>query len=574
MTMRPFANLSVSVVSCFACFAVGLSGAAAEQPVHDPFSEWTLQTYRQPSRESQLLYHILVAELADRRGQPEVALEHYQLATAVSNDVQLIARATKLALEVGNHTVALEQARRWHELEPSEAAQQALALALLHNQRVEDAMELLDTLRKAAQEDGQDGFSSLITLFNQLNDKTTLVKVMDAFSERYPTSQFALYYYAVTAWNNKQHNLALAVMEKLLAQQPQWGAAFLLRARIRLDHNQADQAFAELDEVLTKHPQETALRRQYGRLLMGAKRLEQASAQFRILVEQDPKDAESLYTLGLIASEQKQWEAAIEYFSRVLQLGAYTTEVYLELGKLEEQRQNYLKARDWYARVTHPDRVLAAQMRIGAVLRLEGDLPAMQAHFATLRTEHPQQAVTLYLAEAEQLREMKNYPQAIELLTEALEKYPHDEELLYTRALTAEKLNRLDMLEQDLQQIIAMNPKNGHALNALGYTLADRTDRYTEAMNYIERAIKLLPDEAAVIDSLGWVHYRLGNLEEALKHLRRAYALFPDPEVASHLVEVLWKQGEFEEARTIWQEMHEKHPDDPHLMRIKQQLPW
>jgi tetratricopeptide (TPR) repeat protein len=167
-----------------------------------------------------------------------------------------------------------------------------------------------------------------------------------------------------------------------------------------------------------------------------------------------------------------------------------------------------------------------------------GNLPAMSAHFVKLRRDNPQSAVPLYISEAEILREEGRGEAAFNLLSGALDQNPNDEDLLYSRSLAAESIDRLEVAERDLRTLIEADPENGQALNALGYTLADRTDRYQEALDYLQRALALLPDDAAVLDSMGWVLYRLGRYEESLNYLRRAYEASADEEIAAHLREV------------------------------------
>jgi tetratricopeptide (TPR) repeat protein len=200
------------------------------------------------------------------------------------------------------------------------------------------------------------------------------------------------------------------------------------------------------------------------------------------------------------------------------------------------------------------------------------DFDGLAQLMTSLRREHAEDAIGLYLAEAEILRDSGRYEASFELLGRALGEYPEDNNLLYARGLAAEKLDLLDILEQDLRAIIATDPENGHALNALGYTLADRTDRYQEALGYLTKAIALLPDDSAVLDSMGWIKYRLGDLDVSLEYLRRAYEQSPDPEIAAHLSEVLWSSGKHDEARELWRQANEENPENEFLLDVKGRL--
>ncbi|TNF90856.1 MAG: tetratricopeptide repeat protein, partial [Gammaproteobacteria bacterium] len=177
-----------------------------------------------------------------------------------------------------------------------------------------------------------------------------------------------------------------------------------------------------------------------------------------------------------------------------------------------------------------------------------------------------------YITKGEMLRSARRYPQAMEVFNTALEIVPGNSDLLYARALVAEKLGRIDLLESDIRTILKTEPDNAHALNALGFTLADQTDRYEEAYGYLKRAIEIMPDDAAIIDSWGWVHYRLGHYEKAISLLRKALSRFDDAEISAHLGEVLWVSGQKEEARQVWQRALKKSPDDPVLQNVMQRF--
>jgi tetratricopeptide (TPR) repeat protein len=191
-----------------------------------------------------------------------------------------------------------------------------------------------------------------------------------------------------------------------------------------------------------------------------------------------------------------------------------------------------------------------------------------------LRLRDPNLAVRLYLVEGDILSQAGALRQALELYNRVLAEVPGNHDVLYARALVAERLDDLKMAEADLQRIIGEDPKNYHALNALGYTLADRTDRLPEALQYIEKAMALAPNEPAIVDSMGWVQYRLGNLDAAAEHLKHAYALsHGDAEVAAHYGTVLWEQGKRKQARALWEKARRADPDDHALQKTLQKYP-
>ena len=565
--------------------ALGLSGLVlllggcatvvdAQAPVE---TEYTIRPVVRPGPRAELMYHILAAEVAGKREQLDVALDHYQRAAVSSDDPRVAERAAMLALLVKDDAAALALARRWQALAPADdQARQALALALLRNQQVDEAAEYLEAVRLAARDkDQQRGFATIASLLTQVGDQQAALRVMQQFRDRYPRSEFAQYYHGMLAASAGESDLALASLDRALVLDPKMGAAHLLRTRILLDRGDRDQALAGLRRAVAAMPRDRNLRMSYARLLIDAGQLEQARGEFAILLNQDPKDNDSLFALGVLAAETRQFDLAEGYFLDLIKRNARLNDVYFELGRIEEQRGDYVKARDWYERVTDEERYLNARMRMGVVLAKAGDSTStVNQHFAELRRAHPQHAISLYLAEAEALREAARYSEAFDLLEQALKTHPDDKDLLYARALAAEKIDRLDVLERDLRAILAVDPQNAHALNALGYTLADRTDRHQEALGYIEQALALLPDDGAVLDSMGWVQYRLGNHAKALEYLRRAYQQHQDAEIAAHLSEVLWVTGQREEAKRIWREALNKEPDNPHLLRVQNQFGW
>ena len=551
---------------------------------HKPSSDTVDQQVSYPKLNSnELTYHVLVAEIAARRGLIDEALRNYSIAARGSNDMRLAQRATNLALYVNDDSSTLELAQRWFDLasndnsdssDDSLRARQALVIALLRNKAIDPAVEHLEVLRANAAQDPQEGFATVSALLGQIRDKETIFATMESLSARHSQSQYAFYYFALAATGVEKYSLAIENLNAALALAPQWREALILRARTKIRQGDNEAALNELLAAVTEQPKERELRLGYAQLLVTADQLEKAREQFEILAEQDPKDVDSLYALGLLAADAKQYPVARKYLQQVLDLGKRQLDVYFELGKIEEQEKNYALAQDWYEKVNDGDRYLTAQVRAAAMLAKQHGLGQLSERMQTLRLQ-PQlreDAVRLYIAEADILREEGFYQQAFDKLSEALQERAENTDLLYARALAAEKINKLDILEADLKKILAQDPENGHALNALGYTLADRTDRYEEALGYLDKAIKLLPEDAAVLDSMGWVKYRLGEHQESLEYLRRAYELNDDPEIVAHLSEVLWVIGNYDEAREIWQRSFNDNPSNEFLLRIKERF--
>lgn len=554
-----------------------LGGCASVVDAQAPtMSEFTIRPVQQPSEHAEVIYKLLAAELAGKRGHLPEALRNYQQVALVSSDPRIAERAATLALMLKDNTTALEMARRWKALDPKNPhMEQTLALALLRTGELKEATQYLDAvLRAASKSDKQQGYATLAALLGQADDKGLALKIMTQFRDRNPRSAFAQYYHALHSAAADNREQALTSLNLALTHDPRFAAAHLLRARLLLDSGDKPAALAALAKSVSALPRERSLRASYAKLLVENEQLDKARQQFAILLKQNAKDNDALYALGLLAAETKQFDLAETYFLDLIKRKTRLADAYFELGRVEEQREAYAKAQQWYERVEDEERYLAAHMRIGVLFIKSGKLTEATQHFQKMREAHPQQNLILYLAEAEALREAKHYQPAFDILGTALVQHPNDKDLRYARALFAEKLNRMDVFEEEIRAILAADPQNAQALNALGYTLADRTDRYQEALGYIEKALAQMPDDAAVLDSMGWVQYRLGNHAQALEYLRRAYKANTDAEIAAHLSEVLWVSGQHTEAHNIWKEALARDPDSEHLRKLRERFGW
>jgi tetratricopeptide (TPR) repeat protein len=327
-----------------------------------------------------------------------------------------------------------------------------------------------------------------------------------------------------------------------------------------------------LQKSIKKYPDDKRLRLTYARMLVEQNRMDDAKVEFSSLVQQFPDDDELRYSLALVCLEAKAWDEAVGYLEDLIGRGSHVDSAHLNLGRVAEERNDPDKALAEYAQVGPGNDYLPAQLRQADILMSHGRTAEASKLLASARDAQPDYAIQLYLIEAETLESNKQGDHAWQVLEQALKQYPDDLNLLYTRAMLAEKRNDLAQMEKDLRAILAREPDNAMALNALGYTLSDRTTRYAEAKALIERAHLLNPEDPAVLDSLGWVNYRLGNLDEAERLLRQALARFPDHEVAAHLGEVLWAKGNQREARKVWGKALEQQPDSPILRSTVRRL--
>jgi len=271
--------------------------------------------------------------------------------------------------------------------------------------------------------------------------------------------------------------------------------------------------------------------------------------------------------LGVLSLQLEDPDSARDYFVQLRETGARQDDSAYYLGQVEEMAESWDSALSWY-RKAEGERTLEARIRMAYISARQGQVGPAREILHQLREQWPDDAPTLYLIEAQILAEQELPEQAMAVYDEALEAFPGNHDLLYGRGLHAITLDRLERMESDFRAILAEDPENADALNALGYSLADRTDRYAEALGYIERALALKPDDAAILDSMGWVQYRLGKPEEALEYLKRALSQMPDGEIAAHLGEVLWSLGRRDEAWSTWEEALARDPENKHLQKV------
>lgn len=519
-----------------------------------------------------LLYDVLAAEIAGYQGNLDKSLDFYLEAAANSQDPAVAERAARIALFARNYPKARQAVQRWVELAPENLdAHRTLAVLYLREGMLEESAQQLESVLSLAQPQNEQAFVMIARLLAREHDTEAALKVMGMLAEHHPQDPDAAFAYANLALQFDQPELALRNVEQALKLKPNWPEASLTRAHILVQMDKVDQAIESMKPVLRAHGESRELRIGFARLLAEAGRFEEARKQFDTLLRKSPKDADLLYTVALLSLEGKHYDLAERYLKRLLKTGKRVDDAHYFMGVLAENREQLDQALRWYRKV-RGERGLDAHIRIAALLARQGKVGEARAELHRYPAPNEEVAARLVLAELDILRQDKQYQEAMQVADQALTRMPEDNDILYARAMLAEKLDRIDLLESDLKQILARDPDNAHALNALGYTLADRTDRLQEALDYIQRAYEISPDEPAILDSLGWVNFRLGNYEPALKYLRQAYAAEQDAEIAAHLGEVLWVSGAQQEARKIWAQGRKQDPDNQVLLETVNRL--
>ncbi len=532
----------LAVVSLFGCATPAVQS-----------SDTVITQAAAPSDRTQAIYQALAGELAGKRREFGSAAEFYLQAAALSNDPQAAERAVRFALLDDDFDRALAAARRWAELRPDEPSAR-LALMRL-NLRAGDIPAAQNEARQYLihqKSDVDNGFAALTASLGEESNRDGAAAVMEHLAAKYPDVPEAQYSYAVLAVDAGQTEPALIAIRKATTKRPNWTEARVLQSRIALRAGNVDEAMAAVEALLVENPDNIGVRMNYARMLVEQDRRDAASEEFDRVLEQDPDNADALFVLGLMAMEEEQFDAASKRFLQLVKTGQKATDAAFYLGLLAEKDKQLDKAIGWYRQVGQGDLALRAQIRVGELLARTGKVEQGLNHLRDIRSNNAPLAPRLLQAEADLLMGADRQAEALSIHDEAVRLSPNDADVLYSRSLARENTGDIDGAMADLRTILQFDADNSSALNALGYMLANHSDRYDEALQLITKALEQVPDEPAIIDSYGWVLFRMGRVGDAVTQLRKAYELFPDPEVAAHYGEALLALGNVAAARDIW----------------------
>ncbi len=520
-----------------------------------------------------ILFDFLVGETALQRGNLDIAVNRYVKLAKTTRDPRIAKRASEIALHAGNAHAAEQATAMWVELDPNSVdARQTIAALLVNLGKLEAARPHLEKLLASEKDSVGNAFMQLNQLLSRNPNKAATLQLIQQLSQPYkdlPEIHFAI---SQAAWFANQHPLALEEMQRALALRPEWEIAAIHNGRILQRTSPAD-ASDFYQNYLKKNPTANEVRIAYIRLLINESNVDLARNQLQILIDKDSQDPEIVLAIGLLAAEMGDLDITESSFKKALTLGYKDANaIHFHLGQIYEETKRTDRAMESYQLVKTGTRYLPAQIRYADLLALKGYLKEAREHLHKLPAANDQQTAHLILAEAQILRRSKAHQEVFDLLNEGLKKLPDYPELLYDRALAADKLGKFKILEQDLRKLIKLKPDSAHAYNALGYSLAERGAQLPEALKLIKKAVELSPEDPYIMDSLGWVHYRMGNLVEGLNYLNLAFAARPDAEIAAHLGEVLWVKGAKEDAKNIWRFALEKDPDNEILLETLQRF--
>ena len=559
------ATLLGSVLMTLSCVA------SAQTPAANTASATTAEPVLNSTLNAPLFYQLLLGEMQVSAGEPGAGYSLILDAARKQRDGQLYRRAVEVALQARSGEAALTAAQAWAQALPDsvDAHRFVLQILLALNRPGETAPVLRSLLERSPVADRDDVINAIPQTFARVSDKPLALRVV----REALTGPLKQPEHAAAAWTtlgrmelaSDQVPQALAAAQAGQAADPASPYPALLALEL-MERGQAD-AEAVVKAHLQATPRSASgapnVSLAYARILLDLQRNADARAQLVQLTAQQPELPEPWLLLGTLQVQDNALPAATQSLQTYMGLARQAgdersarglTQAYLLMAQIAEKQKDYPAANAWLDRIENASDIMAAQMRRASLLAKQGQLAQARALLRNQPERRPEDARLKLAAEAQLLRDMKAWQQAFEVYGEAAARFPEDGDLLYDQATMAEKAGKTDVMEQLLRRLIALKPDYHHAYNALGYSLADRGVRLAEAKQLIEKAVELAPQDAYIQDSLGWVEFRLGNTPRALSILQAAYGKRPDAEIAAHLGEVLWANGQREQALKIWRE--------------------
>ena len=537
-----------------------------------------------PALSDEILFKVLSSEIAFQRGQWQAAYVTLLGAAQQTRDPRLAKRAAEMAIAARRPNEALAAVRLWTELAPhsDEALQSYLALIMLGDNISEIQPLMAQRLAEASPQARGPLILQIQRLLIRAKDKAVVFNILQDIVAPYPTLVETHLALARSAYANRDPERARDEAKQALKLKPDSELAILTLAEVTPDGNEAAKL---VSDFLKKYPNAREVRIAYARGLAEQKQYEQAIRQFQTLLKEDPEDATTLFALGILNVQISHFPEAETYLKRYLAVLAAQpdderdpTQALLVLSQIAEDRNDIPAALSYLEQVEPGESYAGVQVRRAQLMAKGGDIDGARKILQQAQSDagSDREVLQFIQAEGQLLRDSERYQDASDVLSAGLKRFPDSTDLLYDYAMVTDKTGNYKDMETSLRKIIEIAPNNQHAYNALGYSLADRNIRLPEAVTLIKKAVQLAPEDPFIADSLGWAEFRMGNLDEAEKELRRAYGLRPDPEIGIHLGEILWARGKQDEAKKLWREAQSKDPKNDVLKstleRLKVQL--
>jgi tetratricopeptide (TPR) repeat protein len=516
-----------------------------------------------------LFYQVLISEVANQRGYTDLGMEGMFDAAKKTRDPRLARRAAQLSMESGNLQKGTEAFKLWQELDPNSAVPpRLLSSILLRDGKIGEAGVEFAKVLKQETDNTEQVFLQIEPMIQSYSDQAAALKLIVDLAQPYPQLAEAHWAVAKIAHAAGDDALAMVRVEQSLTLRPDWNRTVALKAEL-LQKKEPQKSLTLLSDYLTKNPEARDIRVQYARTLLEQKQYPLARAEFQKLAIGAPDNTELAFAIALISLQMNDLAGAEAQLKSALSLNKKdSSSLQFYLGQLYEANKTPEQAIVHYREVNAGEYQFRSQMRIAYLLSKDGKLAEARQQLHQVTPADNDQRVQMTLVEVQLLREVEQFNEAYQVLQNALVKLPNDPDLLYEAGLLADKVGKYEASEKLFRKLIQLQPKRAHAYNALGFSLLERNQRIPEAFALVEKANQIAPDDIAIMDSMGWGYYRSGKLEDGIKWLRRAFEGNPDPEIASHLGEVLWVHGDKEEANKIWKGSLKDNPNNPMLEAV------
>lgn len=520
-----------------------------------------------------VLFILLSAEIAGQRGHYDIAYQGYMEAAKRVKDPKPAERAAMIAMYLKDDKKIKRALAIWLKNDPENLTARKLAvLTALRAQDKKASIEHLDAMIKGDPAGFETAALELAEALQEEDKTAFFYDALEAISQKNPNQSAVFYVQSLLAMQMKKTDVAEQKIQRALKIQPDWDKALIFQAQIEIFSGDMPKAVASLRSASLKYPDNEKINKIFAQMLIKTAEYEEAGDVYQRMIEQNPDDIEGRFALGLVHLQLDRDDKAEDIFMQLLEQPKWRNQAGFYLGKIEEKHENVQKALDWFDKVTEGPFEFEAPLSAVTLLAKNKQYEEAASRLKLMEDRFPKQRIRIRLVQAELLSQQKQYENAFKLLTDTLIQHPDEKDLLYTRALMAERIGKLDILEADLKKILDNDPDNAQALNALGYTLLDYPARYAEAEKYLVRALSLQPDEPVILDSYGWLQFKLGNAAKALVYLEQAYAKQQENEIAAHLAEVLWALGRKNEARTLFDKVFKEAPEDEYLLDFQQRI--
>lgn len=524
---------------------------------------------------SEIMFQVLAAEIGLQRGALGPAYNTYLALANSTKDPRMARRAVEIALSARQLGDALVATRVWHQLDPQwRPASQLLASLLVGTGKLDEAEPLLagELAKVPAADRGQAilELEEMLSRSPQRDDEVAILRRLLANDMQRPEAQLALARAQLAAGDSVG---AYQSLEQALKLKPDYEAAALTLGDLGPDERAA--AIAQLQAFLQRKPDSVPARFAYAKLLLADGKLDAAQQQFETLLQRDPHKLSTIMALALLNLHHQHTDEASRYLQKYAdeakQQNTDPSQAYIYLAQIAQDRKDYAQADQWLLRVPESSSLyVPAMVGRAQVLADQGKLAEARALLAGIQTSYPRERLAIKRGEADILVKAKHYDEAEKLLADAVKQYPDDPDLLYQYGMVAELNHHYDVMEKAMRTLMAQDPTNAQAYNALGYSLTERNTRLPEALKLLEKASQLAPQDPYIMDSLGWVKYRLGDKKTAETLLKRAYQLQAQAEIGAHLGEVQWESGQHDEARKTWRDAYKHDATDDTLRATMQ----